>query len=135
MEASKLLTSENFDTIKKFTKSVFNKMEFQIKSFNETAGLNQSSYDEKITDCFIKEFQEVLLVVKRYLGANAYDKMVSVGREQSSYFSNSASLSLEEEFKQPSTDVSREMDSNNRMQNDVSNLLRNLDLSEIGLNN
>ena len=40
MEAYKLLTSEKFDTIKNYTKSVFNKIEFQIKSFNETAGLN-----------------------------------------------------------------------------------------------
>ena len=135
MEASKLLTSENFDTIKKFTKSVFNKMEFQIKSFNETAGLNQSSSDEKITECFIKEFQEILSVVKGYLGGDAYNKMVSVGKDQSSYFSNSVSLSLDEEFKQPSTDISREMDSNNRMQNDMSHLLRNLELSEIGMNN
>jgi hypothetical protein len=55
------------------------------------------------------------VVVKSYLSGEAYFKMVSVGREESSNLSNSVSLSLEEEFKQPSTDISREMDSNNRM--------------------
>ncbi len=81
MEGQKLLSYENFDTIKKFTESVFTKLEYQIKSFRETADLTLSFTNEKITECFIKEFQEVLSTVKGYLGQDAYYKMVSPGKE------------------------------------------------------
>ncbi len=56
MEGQKLLSYENVETIKKFIESVFNKLEYQIKSFRETADLTLSFTNEKITECFIKEF-------------------------------------------------------------------------------
>ena len=63
MEAARLITYQNFETIRNLSLSVFNKMEYQIKSYNETCDPTQSSTNEKITKCFIKEFQEVLIVV------------------------------------------------------------------------
>ena len=62
---------------------MFNKLEYQIKSFKETRDATLSFTNEQITDCFIKEFQEVLIAVRGYLGADAYYKMVLAGNEPS----------------------------------------------------